>query len=428
VALIGLAGGTQKQDSLAALRLPPVRKYAVGKLLATFAAQMQAIAIGWQLYERTNSAWALGLTGLVQVVPALLLALPAGHVADRHDRRNVTIAAQLLLTAAAIGFALAAHYTAPVWILYVLLFLSGVGVAFSAPAGGALLAQLVPPEHFANTNAWLTSSRQLAAMAGPAFAGFLIAATGSATPVFALQAVCAFAFVVALAGIPSMQAVEAKLEPGAPHEAASLGDLFAGLRFVLHTEVFLAAITLDLFAVLLGGATALLPIFAKDILHAGATGLGLLRAAPSLGAFVMALITTRLPPWERPGVVLLWVVTGFGLATIGFGLSTSFPLSLAMLFLTGVFDNVSVVIRLTLEQLLTPDEMRGRVGAIHWVFIGLSNEMGAFESGATAALFGPVGSVVGGGIGTLLVVALVAVKWKRLSRLRPFAELAPGAG
>lgn len=427
MALIGLGARSPKQDSLAAMRLPPVRRYAVGKLLATFAAQTQSIAIGWQLYERTNSAWALGLTGLVEVVPALLLALPAGEIADRRDRRVVTMAAQLLLTGAALGLALAAHFTAPVWVFYVLLFLSGVGVAFSAPAGGALLAQLVPPAHFATTNAWLTSSRQLAAMAGPAFAGALISATGSATPVFALEALCDFAFVVALAGIPSLRAVEAKIEPGAPREAASLGDLFAGLRFVWRTEAFLAAITLDLFAVLLGGATALLPIFAKDILRAGPTGLGLLRAAPSLGAFVMALVTTRLPPWKRPGLALLWAVAGFGLATIGFGLSTSFPLSLAMLFLTGVFDNVSVVIRLTLEQLLTPDEMRGRVGAIHWVFIGLSNEMGAFESGATAALFGPVGSVVGGGIGTLLVVALVAVKWKRLSRLRPFAELSPGA-
>lgn len=418
---------TAPKDSLAALRLQPVRRYAAGKLLATFAAQMQAVAIGWQLYERTNSAWALGLTGLVEVVPALLLALPAGAVADRRDRRLVTMAAQLLLTASAMGLALAAHLGAPVGVFYVLLFLSGVGVAFSAPAGGALLAQLVPPEHFANTNAWLTSSRQLAAMAGPAFAGALIALTRSATPVFALQAVCAFSFVAALAGIPSVRAAEEALEPGAPREAASLRDLFAGLRFVGRTEVFLAAITLDLFAVLLGGATALFPIFAKDILHAGPAGLGLLRAAPSLGAFVMALVTTRLSPWKRPGRVLLWVVAGFGLATVGFGLSRSFPLSLAMLFFTGVFDNVSVVIRMTLEQLLTPDEMRGRVGAIHWVFIGLSNEMGAFESGATAALFGPVGSVVGGGIGTLVVVALVATRWKGLARLRPFAELTPGS-
>ncbi|GAC1596098.1 MAG: MFS transporter [Myxococcales bacterium] len=421
-------GAPERKDSLAALRLAPVRRYAVGKLLATFAAQMQAVAIGWQLYERTGSAWALGFTGLVQVVPALLLALPAGAVADRRDRRRVTLAAQLVLTAAALGLALASWFAAPVWVLYVLLFVSGVGVAFSAPAGGALLAQLVPPEHFADTNAWLTSSRQLAAMAGPAFAGALIASTGSATPVSALQAVCAFAFVVALAGIPSIRAAEARLEPAAPHEAASLQDLFAGFRFFRRIEVFLATITLDLFAVLLGGATALLPIYAKDILHEGPSGLGLLRAAPSLGAFAMAVATTRLPPWKKPGAVLLWVVAGFGLATVGFGLSTSFPLSLAMLFLTGVFDNVSVVIRLTLEQLLTPDEMRGRVGAIHWVFIGLSNEMGAFESGATAALFGPVGSVVGGGIGTLLVVGLVCARWRGLSRLRPFAELAPGGG
>jgi MFS family permease len=417
-----LAGTSVRRDSLAALRLPDVRRYAAGRLLSTFAAQMQAIAVGWHLYERTGSAWALGFTGLVEVVPALVLALPAGQVADRFDRRKVSIAAQVLLSAAAAGLALVSFFAGPVWLIYVLLFCSGVGVAFSSPASNALFAQLVPPEHFANANAWLSSGRQLSAMAGPAFAGALIALTGAATAVFALQAICGLAFVAALAGVRNVRAAQAAVDnPAEAHEAGSWSDLFAGLRFVWQNEVFLAAITLDLLAVLLGGATALLPIFAKDVLRVGATGLGLLRAAPSLGAFTMALVTVRLPPWKRPGVVLLWVVAGFGAATIGFGLSRSFALSLAMLFLAGLFDNVSVVIRLTLEQVLTPDHMRGRVGAIHWVFIGLSNEMGAFESGATAALVGPLWSVVGGGIGTLLVVALVAARFRSLSRLRPFA-------
>ena len=417
-----LAGAGARRDSLAALRLPDVRRYVVGRLLATFAAQMQAIAVGWHLYERTGSAWALGLTGLVEVVPALVLALPAGHLADRFDRRRVSMAAQALLAAAAVGLALVSFLAGPVWFIYLLLFFSGVGVAFSSPASNALFAQLVPPEHFANANAWLSSGRQLSAMAGPAFAGALIAISGGATPVFVLQSVCSLAFVAALAGVRNVRAAQAAVDGSAgAHEAGSLSDLFAGLRFVWRNEVFLAAITLDLFAVLLGGATALLPIFAKDVLHVSPTGLGLLRAAPSLGAFTMALITVRLPPWKRPGVTLLWVVAGFGAATIAFGLSRSFALSLAMLFLTGLFDNVSVVIRFTLEQTLTPDHMRGRVGAIHWVFIGLSNEMGAFESGATAALVGPMWSVVGGGLGTLLVVALVAARFRSLYRLRPFA-------
>ena len=414
-----------RPDSLAALRLPDVRRYAFGKWLATFAAQMQAVAVGWQLYERTGSSWALGLTGLVEVIPALLLALPAGHVADRFDRRKIAMASQTLLSCAAVGLALVSWLSGPVWLIYVLLFCSGVGVAFTSPASNALLAQLVPPEHFAKTNAWLSSGRQLSAMAGPAFAGALIAWQGKATGVYLVQTFCGLSFVFALAGVRNLRAVQAAVDlPGAQaDDSKSLTNIFAGLRFVLRNQVFLAAITLDLFAVLLGGATALLPIYAKDILAVGPIGLGLLRSAPSLGALVMALVTVRLPAWERPGVTLLWVVAGFGLATVGFGLSTSFPLSLFMLFLTGVFDNVSVVIRITLEQLLTPDNMRGRVGAIHWVFIGLSNEMGTFESGATAAIFGPVLSVVGGGIGTLLVVVLVATRWKALSRLRPFREL-----
>jgi MFS family permease len=201
--------------------------------------------------------------------------------------------------------------------------------------------------------------------------------------------------------------------------------MFAGFAFIRRNPLFLAAITLDLFAVLLGGAVALLPMYAKDVLNVGPTGLGWLRAAPAAGALLMALVTTRLPPWKKPGVVLMAVVVGFGLSTIGFGLSTSFPLSLLCLFLTGVFDNVSVVIRLTLEQVLTPDSLRGRVSAVHHVFIGFSNELGSFESGATAALFGPVASVVGGGIGTVLIVGVVALAWPALAKLERLDQLKP---
>ena len=201
--------------------------------------------------------------------------------------------------------------------------------------------------------------------------------------------------------------------------------MFAGFRFVRANPLFLAAITLDLFAVLFGGAVALLPIFAKDILQVGPAGLGWLRAAPGLGAMTMALITTRMTPWSRPGVALLWVVAGFGVAMIGFGLSRSFALSLVCLYFTGVFDNVSVVIRLTLEQMITPDHLRGRVAAINYVFIGFSNEFGAFESGATAALFGPTLSVVGGGFATLMVVVMVHAIWPQLSRIGPLHTLAP---
>lgn len=204
----------------------------------------------------------------------------------------------------------------------------------------------------------------------------------------------------------------------------SASEVFAGFRFVRANPLFLSAITLDLFAVLFGGAVALLPIYAKDILDVGPAGLGYLRSAPAIGALSMALITTRLRPWRRPGLVLLWAVAGFGLATIAFGLSRSFPLSLFCLFLTGVFDNVSVVIRLTLEQTITPDHLRGRVSAINYVFVGFSNEFGAFESGATAALFGPTLSVVGGGVASLLVVFMVRAIWPQLARIGPLHTLA----
>ncbi len=235
---------------------------------------------------------------------------------------------------------------------------------------------------------------------------------------FLLAAVGQLLFIVMLRLLPVRQ------PPRSPSRRTA-SEIFAGFTFVRRNPLFLAAITLDLFAVLFGGAVALLPIYAKDILQVGPAGLGWLRAAPGLGAMSMALITTRLLPWQRPGRVLLGAVVGFGVATIGFGLSRSFVLSLACLYLTGVFDNLSVVIRLTLEQTITPDHLRGRVSAINYVFVGFSNEFGAFESGATAALFGPTLSVVGGGIATLLVVAIVHMMWPNLSRIGPLHTLRP---
>jgi hypothetical protein len=245
----------------------------------------------------------------------------------------------------------------------------------------------------------------------------LIAATGGATAAFVSAMIGQMLFAVILATLP-------KVAPSAGrHRSAQ--DIFAGFRFVRANPLFLSAITLDLFAVLFGGAVALLPIFAKDILQVGPAGLGWLRAAPGMGAMTMALITTRVKPWQRPGVVLLWTVAGFGLATVGFGLSRSFALSMFCLFLTGVFDNISVVIRLTLEQVITPDHLRGRVAAINYVFVGFSNEFGAFESGAAAALFGPILAVVGGGVATLLVVLVVRAAWPQLLRVGPLHTLSP---
>ena len=398
-----------------------MRSFAIGRFAAIAGWQMISVSVGWQLYERTGDPWALGLVGAAELAPVLFLMVVAGNAADRYPRRNVGIFAHSLLTLAAIGLALVSWLNGPTYAIYSLLAVVGTARAFASPSVNTILPQLLAPAEFANANAWLSSTFQLAAITGPAVGGMLIAATGAATVPFAAAAGGQLIFIGMLRTLPL------RMPPPAT-DKRSAKDVFAGFRFVRQNPLFLAAITLDLFAVLFGGAVALLPIYAKDILAVGPAGLGWLRAAPGLGALTMALVTTRLPPWTRPGRVLLMVVAGFGLAIIGFGFSRSFALSLACLYLTGVFDNVSVVIRLTLEQIITPDHLRGRVSAINYVFIGFSNEFGAFESGATAALFGPTLSVVGGGLATLLVVAIVSATWPQLARIGPLHTLRPRDG
>ncbi|MBY0496115.1 MAG: MFS transporter [Cyanobacteria bacterium] len=415
-------------DSYAALRHSFVRSFAIGRFAAIAGWQMINVAVGWLLYERTAGAWSLGLVGVAELTPVLFLMVIAGNAADRYPRRNIGIFAHAVLTLAATGLALLSYFNGPTWAIYALLFMVGTARAFASPSVNTILPQLLPPAEFANANAWLSSTFQLAAITGPAIGGMLIAATGAATVSFALAAVGQFVFILMLRTMPVRMPPahhSAQRDGGPSGSRRSASEVFAGFRFVRANPLFLSAITLDLFAVLFGGAVALLPIFAKDILQVGPAGLGYLRAAPGVGALSMALITTRLTPWQRPGTILLWAVAGFGLATIGFGLSRSFALSLFCLFLTGVFDNISVVIRLTLEQTITPDHLRGRVSAINYVFIGFSNEFGAFESGATAALFGPTLSVVGGGFATLLVVAMVRGVWPQLARIGPLHTLTP---
>jgi MFS family permease len=395
---------------------PFVRAFAVGRFAAVAGYQIISVAVGWQLYERTGQALALGLVGLFEVAPVLLLMVAAGSAADRLPRRTVGMAAHGVLALAAAGLAFVAWAEAPVGLVFALIALVGAGRAFAAPAINTILPQLLPPVTFANVNAWVASTVQLAAILGPAAGGAVIAATGGSTAAFVLAAALQAAFVVLLLQVPWAPA-------GRVGKAS--GGVLAGLSFVSRSPVFLAAITLDLFAVLFGGAVALLPIFAKDILQAGPEGLGLLRAAPAAGALVMALVTTRLSPWEHPGRTLLVAVAGFGLAMVAFGLSTSLAVSLLCLFITGVCDNISVVIRLTLEQMITPDALRGRVSAVKHVFVSMSNEIGAFESGVTAALFGPIASVVGGGLATIGVVGLVMWAWPSLPRLGPLHTLKP---
>jgi MFS family permease len=407
-----------EHDAYAALRHRDYRCLLIGAFLSSMGTGAQVVVVGWELYQRTHSLLALGLTGLAQFLPVLLLAIPAGQVADRYSRKRVFQLSQGVTTAASLGLAALSFWQGPVLLIYLCLLLVGVARAFSAPARTSLLPQVVPPEALGNAVTWNSSGWHFANVAGPALGGFVLARTEEPAAAYLLAAACSVACVLLLAPVRPRDVAR-------PPLGRTLESLLAGLRFVWRTELLLAAITLDLFAVLLGGATALLPVYAKEILGASPVGLGWLRAAPALGAIVTAVILAHRPPLRRPGRALLVAVAGFGAATIVFGLSGDFYLSFAMLALLGALDNVSVVVRGTLMQVLTPDEMRGRVAAVNVVFISSSNELGEFESGAAAwALDSPVAAVVAGGVGTILVVLLVAWRWPRLRRLGPLHTLA----
>jgi len=395
----------------AALRSRDFRFFVGGRFLSVIGAQMLEVAIGWELYERTHSAMALGFVGLVQVAPIYFLVLPAGHAADRFDRRLVSMLSLALLIATSLGLAAISYTQAPVPLVYVCLFFVGIALAFHRPAAAALLPQLVPPEDFTNAVTWSSTGWQAASVVGPALGGGLIALAHRAGPVYLADAALMTCFMGCLWAVRGHSAPRVT-------EAATAKSLLAGVRFVRHSPVIFGAITLDLFAVFFGGAMTLLPIFAKDILHVGPDGYGLLRAAPAIGAVIIAFAIAHAPPLARAGRSVLWAVAGFGVTTIIFGLSTWYWLSLLMMIAAGAFDMVSVVIRQTLVQVRTPDAMRGRVSAVNSLFIDTSNQLGGFESGTTAAWFGPIWSVVGGGIATLLVVAAVARWWPELRDLR----------
>jgi MFS family permease len=389
---------------------------------------MLQVALGWELYERTHSALALGFVGLVTAIPVVLLALPAGHLADRMDRKKIVVAAQVVFILMSLSLSVLSYVTGPIFLIYAILLVGGIAQAYNNPARSALLPRLVPAEVFANAVTWSSSGFQTAAVVGPAIGGLVIALQHRATGAYLLDAILTTLYLVMLLGIRS-DAVKVDTTTSItalkPREPMTFKSLIAGMRFVMDTKVILAALTLDLFAVLFGGATALLPIFAKDILHVGPEGLGWLRAAPSVGALIVMMTIAHRPPMQKTGWTLILAVTGFGIATIVFGLSRSFGLSMAMLFILGGLDGISMIIRGTLVQLWTPDEMRGRVSAVNSVFIDMSNELGGFESGALAAVVGPIAAVVGGGIGTIVVVAGVAYAWPELRRL---GSLSPPSG
>jgi MFS family permease len=373
-----------------------------GRVLATTGFQMQSVAVGWQMYELTGSAFDLGLVGLAQFLPMLVFALVAGHAADQFDRKQIVVACQVVKLLAAGAFALGSLYGGlPREAMFAVVFVFGAARAFEMPTLQALLPGIVPETMLPRAIAGSAAANQAATIGGPALGGLLYAAS----PALA-YAVCGLFFMLCALFIGRIRGAPATRK----REPATLESLFAGLHYIRGNPVILGAISLDLFAVLLGGATALLPIYAKDILHVGPTGLGMLRGAPAVGALATSLYLARHPLQRRVGRTMFAAVAAFGGATIVFALSSSFPLSLAALALLGAVDMVSVVIRSSLVQLKTPDDMRGRVSAVNSVFIGSSNQLGEFESGLTAAWFGVVPSVVIGGIGTLVVVVL----WMRL--------------
>ncbi len=396
-------------DPYAVLKNRDLLLYLVGRFVASLGQQMLTVAVGWELYERTHSALMLGLVGLTQMVPMILFTLPAGHIADNHNRKHIILITTFAIGCASAGLAIISACQAPVFWTFFCLFVAGVARTFLWPASSAFLPHLVSRKDFSKAVTWSSGSFQLSSVAGPAAGGALIALTGHAAVVYAVNSAAAFVCLTLISFVRRHHAVALK-------EKMTLKSLIAGFRFVFANEIILGTITLDLFAVLLGGATALLPVYAKDILNVGPSHLGLLQAALPLGSLLCALILAHRPPMQKAGKTLLWAVAGFGLGTIAFGFSRSFWLSFLMLFLCGAMDNVSVVVRHTLVQLLTPDEKRGRVSAVNSLFIGTSNELGGFESGFVAHLVGPVFSVVSGGIGTLFVVAAVAAIWPAMRK------------
>ncbi|MCX6924451.1 MAG: MFS transporter [Verrucomicrobia bacterium] len=406
---IGAPPPTAKYDPYAVLRNRNLALYLMGRLFASLGQQMLTVAVGWELYERTHSALALGLVGLTQMVPMVLFTLPAGHVADNHDRKQIIMLMNLVVACASLGLTLISARGANVFWIYFCLFAAGTARTFLWPASSAFLPHLVSRQDFSRAVAWSSGSFQLSSVIGPAVGGALIALTHQAAPVYA------FNTAAALICLTLISLVRWRRTP-AVKEKMTANNLVVGFRFVFASPIILGTITLDLFAVLLGGATALLPVYAKDILKAGPTGLGFLQAALPMGSLLCALILAHRPPLQKAGRAMLLAVAGFGLATIAFGFSRWFWLSFLMLFACGAVDNISVVVRHTLVQLLTPDEKRGRVSAVNSLFIGTSNELGGFESGMVAHLFGPVFAVVSGGIGTIVVVLAVAAIWPEIRK------------
>jgi len=402
---------------VADVELRRILRLVSARSLNTFGRAVLNATVLWELYERTHSKLVLAAVGFAQVIPVAVLFVPAGTLVDRSDRRALATAAATATGLIGVGLALASALGAPVALYFLLLLAQGCVTVIHAPAVSSLIPLIIPRAQLVRTNRISASLQELAAIVGPALAGLALKFV-AASRVYAVLAITGLAAGALYRSLPQARAVEV----AAPSVRK---DWRVGLRFIFRSPLLLPALTLDMFAVLFAGVTALLPAVATDVLHVDALGYGMLRAAQSAGAVVMALIGGRLRAWQRPGRVLLIVVALFGLATVGFGLSASFPLSLALLVLCGALDNISVVIRLTLEQMVVPDAIRGRVSAVHYVFIGMSNELGAAESGLAAYVLGTIPAIVAGGAVAVIVVGVVALRWRALARMPPLAELQP---
>ena len=395
-----------RRDPYSALRVSEFRNFIFARFFLTIASLMQAVIVGWQVYELTKDPLSLGLVGLAEVIPSIAVSFIAGHIVDTSIRKHVLLFAYSLLLFCSVslffistdivGFLTANKVPA----IYAAIFISGIARGFSMPSAFAFWSQLIPQKIFANAVTWNTSTWQLGAVTGPAIAGFVYAVLGYSLTYLVIG-------IVILSAIILISFIKKRPKPEVVEQVSLYSRLTAGAKFVYHNKIILNAITLDLFAVLFGGATALLPIFSAEILFVGPEGLGMLRAAPSVGALVMAVFLTRHPPAKRAGKDLLLCVFGFGVSMLVFAVSKNFTLSLAALAIGGAFDAVSVVIRSTIIQLMTPNNMKGRVSAVNSIFVGSSNEIGAFESGVTAKFMGTVASVIFGGAMTLVVVFIV---------------------
>jgi MFS family permease len=403
-----------RHDPYAALALAPFRWFVVSLITMTMGAQIQAVVVGWQVYQITRDPFALGLIGLAEVLPYIAVALFAGYIVDRNDRRRVSLwSLSVLGVAALVLFAMNLRAATPrhVWPYYLVISTCGVARSFLQTARSALIAEVVPRAHFANAATWRSSTWQLGTVLGPALGGLLFGSFGAraALGVNVAMAGVAVAAMLALRHTPTRLSVAA---------GSLRRNLAEGIRFVMHERVILGAMTLDLLAVFFGGAVAMLPVYASDILRVGPQGLGWLQAAPGAGAVVMAVLIAHRGPFRRAGPTLLGSVAVFGVAMIAFAVSRSFVFSVAALAISGAADNVSAVIRSTLVQVLVPPEMLGRVSAVNTIFIGSSNELGAFESGVAARLLGVAPSVALGGVMTMLTVATITWKVRDLRTLR----------